>query len=199
MLKLTCPPRTSRRKALEWAAGQSAWIEQQIARACPREPFVHNTRVPIAGEDVRLIWDANASRAPQFAQGELRCGGPEAGFARRIENFLKRLALETMSSEVAEFSLKAAANVKAVSIGDAMTRWGSCSSGQRIRLNWRLILAPPEARRYVVAHEVAHLIHLNHGPEFKALEAELFGGDVATTRATLTRIGTRLRGIGRGS
>ena len=59
-----------------------------------------------------------------------------------------------------------------------------------------LILAPPAARRYVVAHEVAHLKHLDHGPAFKALERELFGGDVAAANSILRSEGLRLRRIG---
>jgi predicted metal-dependent hydrolase len=84
-----------------------------------------------------------------------------------------------------------------VSVGDAGSRWGSCSSQGRIRLSWRLILAPPQVRRYVVAHEVAHLVHLNHGREFKALEARLLGPGVAEAKAALCRVGPRLRRIGR--
>ena len=64
-------------------------------------------------------------------------------------------------------------------------------------MSWRLILAPAEVRRYVAAHEVAHLVHLNHGPEFKALEARLFGTGVAEAKTALRRIGPRLRRIGR--
>jgi predicted metal-dependent hydrolase len=66
-------------------------------------------------------------------------------------------------------------------------------------LSWRLILAPPDVRRYVVAHEVAHLRHLNHGAEFKALEARLFGAGVAAAKAELRRLGPRLRRLGRRS
>ena len=73
-----------------------------------------------------------------------------------------------MSREVAEYAAAAGVGVRSVSVGDAGTRWGSCSSQGRIRLSWRLILAPPNVRRYVVAHEVAHLVHLDHGAEFKA-------------------------------
>ena len=58
-----------------------------------------------------------------------------------------------------------------------------------IRYSWRLILAPPDARRYVVAHEVAHRVHMDHGPQFKALERELFGGDVAAARPIAARSG----------
>jgi len=63
-------------------------------------------------------------------------------------------------------------------------------------MSWRLILAPLEVRRYVAAHEVAHLVHLNHGPEFKALEVSLFGPDVSLAKAQLRSIGPRLRRIG---
>ena len=87
--------------------------------------------------------------------------------------------------------------LRAVAVGDADTRWGSCSSSGRIRYSWRLILAPPEVRRYVVAHEVAHLVHMDHGPKFKALERELFEGDADAARLLLRRIGSRLKRIGR--
>jgi hypothetical protein len=133
-----------------------------------------------------------------IAGGELRCGGPETGLARRIELFLKKRALDIMSREVAEFAEMAGVVARSVSVGDAGSRWGSCSSQGRIRLSWRLILAPSPVRRFVVAHEVAHLAHLDHGPEFKALEARLFGPGLAQAKASLRRLGPRLRRVGRG-
>jgi hypothetical protein len=129
----------------------------------------------------------------------LRCGGPLSGFARRIETFLKRHALNVMSGEASEYAAKGDLTIRSVSVGDAGSRWGSCSSQGRIRLSWRLILAPPNVRRYVVAHEVAHLQHLNHGPEFKALEARLFGPGLSVAKAELRRLGPRLRRLGRRS
>jgi len=102
-----------------------------------------------------------------------------------------------MSRDIAEFSAAAGAVPASITIGDAATRWGSCSSRGRIRMSWRLILAPAEVRRYVAAHEVAHLVHLNHGPEFKALEARLFGTGVAQAKSALRRLGPRLRSVGR--
>jgi predicted metal-dependent hydrolase len=197
IFRLTCPARTSRRAALAWALDQREWIAAQLARSRPAEPFDAGAVVPVEGIDRRIAWSPGRPRTVSLSDGELRCGGPEAGLERRIETFLRSYALKLMSAEVAEFAAAAGVRATSVKVGDAATRWGSCSSRGAIRLNWRLILAPPAARQYVVAHEVAHLVHLNHGPEFKALEARLFGPGIAEAKAILRREGPRLRRIGR--
>jgi predicted metal-dependent hydrolase len=196
-LKLTCPSRTSRRSALAWALDQRDWIEAQLARAEPAEPFEDGATIPLEGEPVRIEWNMSAPRSPVLGDGVLRVGGPASALGRRVELFLKRRALDVMSREVAEFALAASATAASVSVGDAGTRWGSCSSQGTIRLSWRLILAPSAVRRYVVAHEVAHLVHLDHSARFKALEARLYGPGVAEAKAALRRVGPRLRRIGR--
>jgi predicted metal-dependent hydrolase len=197
VLRLTCPWRTSRRVALAWALDQRDWIDAQLARTEPPEPFIREALIPLEGNDVRIAWREDWPRAAALIEGELRCGGPEAAVSRRVEAFVKARAREVMSRDVAEFAAAAGATPRSVCVGDASTRWGSCSSEGRIRLSWRLILAPPAVRRYVAAHEVAHLVHLDHGPKFKALEARLFGTGVAQAKAALRRVGPRLRRIGR--
>jgi predicted metal-dependent hydrolase len=197
-LKLTCPMRTSRRAALAWALDQRQWIEAQLARALPAEPFEAGAVIPVEGVDTLIVWSEREPRTPRLMNGELRCGGPPAGLARRVEAVLKRQAIAVMSREVAEYAATAGAAATSVSLGDAGTRWGSCSSQGKIRLSWRLILAPPQVRRYVVAHEVAHLKHLNHAADFKALEARLFGPGLAEAKAALRKVGPRLRRLGRG-
>ena len=197
LLKLTCPVRTSRRSALAWALDQRDWIETQLARALPAEPFEPGAVIPLDGRQVTLRWEEGEPRAPRLVGTVLCCGGPRSGFERRIAAFVKRLALDTMAGEADHYAARAGVGITSVSIGDAGTRWGSCSSQGRIRLSWRLILAPPESRRYVVAHEVAHLVHLDHGPRFKALEAALFGPGLAAARSALRREGPRLRRFGR--
>lgn len=196
-LKLTCPWRTSRRTALAWALDQRDWIDAQLARAHPPEPFVPGSTIPLEGAEVRIAWREDWPRTPRLVDAELRCGGPQAGLERRIESFLKRRARDTISRDVGEFAAAAGVSARSVTIGDASSRWGSCSSQRRIRMSWRLILAPTHVRRFVAAHEVAHLLHLNHGPEFKALEARLFGPGLADAKSSLRRIGPRLRRLGR--
>ena len=198
ILKLTCPARISRHKALAWAADQKDWVDAQLAKALPANPFAPGSLIPIEGREVRIEWDAAEPRTPRLDDHGLRCGGPIEGLAKRVETFLKRRAVDLLSLETAEFAAAAGVTPKSVSVGDADTRWGSCSASGRIRYSWRLILAPPPARRFVVAHEVAHLIHLNHGRDFTALERRLFGPGLAEAQALLRRVGPRLKRVGRG-
>lgn len=196
-LTLTCPWRTSRKSALAWAVEQADWIEAQIARAGAGCPLAPGVTIPLEGEELTILWDEATPRRIFIEGAALHCGGRRDGLARRIETFLKSRALDVMSAEVAEFAERAGVNARSVRIGDAKSRWGSCSSDGRIRLSWRLILAPREVRRFVVAHEVAHLRHLDHGPAFKALEAALVGPGLVQARAALGRLGPRLRRVGR--
>ncbi|MBA3576637.1 MAG: DUF45 domain-containing protein [Sphingomonas sp.] len=198
LLKLTHPVGIRASAALSWAAAQSCWVNEQLRNTLPPEPLIPGATIPIEGEEIELCWAPAEGRVPALAAGTLVCGGPREAFPRRIEQFLKRRAVETLSSETAEISGRSGCRATSVTVGDARTRWGSCSSSGRIRYNWRLILASPEARRFVVAHEVAHLRHLDHGARFKALERELFSGDIRAAEALLRSSGPRLRRIGLG-
>jgi predicted metal-dependent hydrolase len=60
-----------------------------------------------------------------------------------------------------------------VAVKDTKSRWGSCASNRNLGFSWRLVMAPPHVQDYVAAHEVAHLRHMNHGPRFWSLVAEL--------------------------
>ena len=197
LLLLTCPPRSNRRAALNWAASQRDWVLARLAEAEPSRPLLPGTIIPLGGEDVRLAWVEGGPRLPDLHHGVLTCGGPQEGFSRRIESWLRRRARDLLSADTAEASRRAGVTVRRVSIGDVGSRWGSCSASGSIRYNWRLVLAPAQVRRWVVAHEVAHRVHMNHGPAFKALELKLFDGDAEAARLLLRRLGPGLRRIGR--
>ena len=196
-LMLTVPPRTSRRAALAWAAEQQRWVEAQLARQPHPLPFEPGVTIPLDGEEVLLSWIEGATRTVVHAPGALSCGGPRESFATRIEAWLRRRARDTLSAETRAVAEAAGVTVSAVSVGDADSRWGSCSATGAIRFSWRLILAPPHVRRFVVSHEVAHRLHMDHGPRFKAAEAALYGGPVAPARLLLRRLSPVLRRVGR--
>jgi predicted metal-dependent hydrolase len=196
-LVLTFPRRMSRRTALDWAEGQRAWVEGQLALVRPGEPFIPGAAIPFEGRMIWLQWHGGLPRNPELIGDVLRCGGPAAAFGSRIGRFLLREARRRLSEATADMARLAGVSVKSVAVGDASSRWGSCSARGSLRYNWRLILAPPHLLNWVVAHEVAHRRHMDHGPAFKALEAQLYGGDVAAARAELRALGPRLKRIGR--
>lgn len=199
LLRLTVPRRVSRRAALQWAQGQAEWVEAQLARIEPGEPFSPGATIPFDGESLLLHWDETAPRAPALSESTLTIGGPRDRFAERVQRWLRDEARRRLTEETRTIATGGDIAGGPVAVGDANTRWGSCSASGAIRYNWRLVLAPSHVRRFVVAHEVAHRVHLNHGPGFHALEARLYGGDVSSARSELRRLGPRLKRVGRGN
>lgn len=193
---LTVPRRVSRRRALAWASEHRQWIERQLAGIPESRSFAPGETVPVFGEPYLIDWEATRPRKIRLEAGRLVCGGPLDGLDRRILRWLKAEALALLTGETREYAGKVEARLVSVGIGDPVSRWGSCSARGAIRYSWRLLLAPEFVRRATVAHEVAHLVHLNHGPDFHALVAEIFGADPRPARAWLKREGAALHRIG---
>ena len=193
---LTVPRRVSRRRALAWAGEHRQWIERALADIPASSPFAPGETVPLYGEPWLIDWEASRPRKIALDGGRLLCGGPLDGLERRILRWLKAEALTVLTRETRDYAAKVDGRLTRVGIGDPVSRWGSCSGTGAIRYSWRLILAPEFVRRATVAHEVAHLVHLNHGPAFHALVAEIFGEDPRPARVWLKREGAALHRIG---
>jgi predicted metal-dependent hydrolase len=198
VLKLTVPWRTPLRSALDWAGEQREWVERQLAHAPAARPFVDGTVIPFEGGALRLVHGTDARRGATRVGDELHVGGPADSLARSVLRWLQAQARARLSEETARVAAQAGVTIRSVRVGDPVSRWGSCSSSGTIAYSWRLILAPPDVLRFVVAHEVAHRLHMDHGPAFKAAEERLFGGPVAEPRSELRRLGPSLRAVGRG-
>jgi predicted metal-dependent hydrolase len=167
---LTMPPRGSLKQAREFAQKHGGWIAARLDRIPEPTPFAHGTLLPLRGVDHRIEHRAGARGTVWIEEdGDQRmlCVAGEAPHvARRVRDFLKREA----KSDLEAASRRAAATlgiaVKRVSIRDQSSRWGSCSTTGVLSYSWRLILAPPFVLDYLAAHEVAHLIEMNHSRAF---------------------------------
>ena len=194
---LTFPHRVSQRKAIEWAAKQRPWIEAALAKVPAEVPFAPGGELPIEGIVHRIDWEPGRSRLVKVEPGRIIVGGPAETLEPRLIRWLKRYAGLVLERETHEFAAEAGVSVSRVGIGDPMSRWGSCSSSGAIRYSWRLILARAWVRRATVAHEVAHRVHMNHGPQFHALVEALLRADPKPARDWLRRNGAALHRIGR--
>lgn len=191
-LRLTVPRRASERAAIKWAAEQQAWLADQIGKAIKPLLVGPGTTIPFRGIERRIDWSPAAPRAVRLGESAIGVGGPAEGVGRRIERWLKGEALTLMERESRDIAGAAGLSVGRVGVGDPRSRWGSCTAGGDLRYSWRLVMAPDHVRRATVAHEVAHLRHMDHGPAFHALVERLHDGDVAAARGWLRREGRAL-------
>jgi predicted metal-dependent hydrolase len=151
------------------------WIRRRLA-APRRQPFVWEagTTLPWLGQSVTL-----ALRVGEHSV-QLSCGLLEVGLAdgasvrERVLAWIREQALALFRERVVALSRVLDLTVAGVGLSNAKTRWGSCSAGGRILLNWRLMLLPPRLVDYVVAHELAHRRELNHSVRFWNVVATLY-------------------------
>lgn len=195
-VRLTLPRRASLRSAYAWVEGQRAWVEAQLEGLSPNTPLTPGMTLEVGGSSLTLVHDSEI-RTIRRDGALLRVGGRPDMFEARVLRWLKAEAQRVLDEETRLVALAAGVTVARVSVGDTRSRWGSCSASGDIRYSWRLILAPSFVRRSTVAHEVAHRVHMNHGPAFKRLEQELLGESPSAARAWLRTHGASLHKYGR--
>jgi predicted metal-dependent hydrolase len=194
---LTIPRWVSRRKAVKWAGEHRQWVEDELAKIPPRVTIGDGSTISYRGMAHRIVWTEARPRTVSVEQDRLLIGGPAESLEARLIRWMKAEARALLAAETREYASRAGVSVARVGIGDPVSRWGSCSHSGTIRYSWRLIMAPDWVRRATVAHEVAHRVHMNHGPEFHALVERLFGEDPAPARSWLRREGASLHHLGR--
>jgi predicted metal-dependent hydrolase len=182
---LTMPARASMREAREFAERHAAWIAARLNRLPDTIPFAHGAVVPLRGIDHALahrpgargtVWIERRGGlllAPGEAEFALCVAGGAEHMHRRVQDFLKREARSDLEAAVARHARALGLAPRSVGLRDPASRWGSCSSSGSLNFSWRLILAPAFVLDYLAAHEVAHLVHLDHSPRFWAVTRSL--------------------------
>lgn len=176
-LLITLPGHARLGEAIAFARTQADWIEASFARAGTGIVIAPDALIPYRGTQHRISWDRSHGRSITTGPAVIRLGGEAELIEARLTRWLKTEAKRLCAADLAEYCARAAIAVPALAISNAARRWGSCSAGGMIRINWRLVMAPDSVRRSVVAHEVAHLRHMNHSPDFYAWLDHLFEGD----------------------
>lgn len=192
-LRLTLPRRASERQAVAWAREQGAWIAAQADRG--KGPIVigPGVHLPLFGHEREICWDLALPRRVTDTGTQLWLGGPAETIGPRLARWLKSQAQQLLDAESRAMAMAHGLTVTSVGVADPRSRWGSCAADGRLRYSWRLILAPDHVRRATVAHEVAHRVHMHHGPEFHALVDEINGESVDAARSWLRAHGRDLQ------
>ena len=197
---LTIPPRGSLKEARDFAQKHGAWIAARLKRLPQATPFVAGEVVPLRGVPHRIVHRPRARGTVWTEQDDagerLICvAGEPPHHNRRIGDFLKRVAQRELDAASRRYAKELDVAIKRISVRDQSSRWGSCSNSGVLSFSWRLILAPPFVLDYLAAHEVAHLVELNHSPKFWRLLKRL-NPDCERAKAWLDTHGTDLHRYG---
>ena len=191
-LRLSLPARANLKRALGWAQGHEDWVRAQMAVTPAVTLLGDGATFPLEGREVRICWIAGATRTIRLEGDRLILGGAAESVGARVLRWLRTRAKAVLEAETLAMAQDHGLIVASVGTGDTRSRWGSCTSTGAIRYSWRLILAPAWVRRSTVAHELAHLLHMDHSPAFHAAHARIYGEDPRPARAWLKAHGAGL-------
>ena len=180
---VTAPNRMSKKVLLQIIDKKRRWILEKVhfnthvRKAAPRRSYVTGEQVAYLGRNYRLEVLDSQDDVVRLKAGRLLVPAPTSLSAsrrsllvrQRLVNWYKDKCAAHVLAHVQHLSPKLGAEPSRIEIRDYKSRWGTCNRHGVVRINWRLIVAPSSILEYVVAHEVCHLVHLNHSPDFWAL------------------------------
>lgn len=191
-VRITLPTWGRTAEALDFAQRRAGWLAGQLAAVPEQTVLGHGSALAYLGEARTIHHDPAAPRRVRVSEDHFHVGGPVESLAPRLTRWLQGEAKRLLAEDLAHYCAVAAQPVPRLMLSSARRRWGSCAHDGTIRINWRLIMAPCFVRRSVVAHEVAHLVHFDHSPDFHAFLDEIFEGDIRAANRWLKREGRQL-------
>jgi predicted metal-dependent hydrolase len=174
---LTMPLRGSVREAKAFAERNGGWIAARLKRLPQAIAFADGLVLPLRDVPHRIVHRPGVRGTVWIETGgdmPLICvaGNPEH-LPRRLRDFLKRAARRDLDAASRRYAALLGVAVKRVAVRDQTSRWGSCTADGTLSYSWRLILSPPHVLDYLAAHEVAHLVEMNHSRRFWRVVARL--------------------------
>ena len=197
-LRVTVPPGLARGEVERFLDRHRDWLEARLAKVPDRPQVRPGIRLPYRGKPHLVVHEPGRRGTVSIGEIDgapaLIVHGEITHLPRRLADFLKREAKREIEPLVAKHSAAVGRPAKAVRYKDTSSRWGSCTSEGTLSFSWRIMMAPPTVIDYLVAHEVAHLKEMNHGPKFWKLCGELCPR-TEEARAWLKRNGHALQAI----
>ena len=192
---VTLPPRAAHAAGRALVLDHAGWLAERLARLPAPRRLQDGAEILVGGVPHRITHRPGARGVAWLDGATLHVTGTPEFLARRVLDFLRAEARRRVAARAAEKAAQAGLRLRRVVVKDTRSRWGSCTADGTVMICWRLVMAPDPVQDYVVAHEVAHLRHMNHGAQFWALVETLTPHRVASVRwlvehgAGLMRVG----------
>ena len=191
---LTLPPHGSAAAARAFAIRHAGWISEKLGALEPGIAFTPGAAVPFRGR-VHTIEHRPGLRRRAWIEGDeppvLCVSGLLAAVSETVATFFRHEARSDLAEATHRHALSVGRPVRGLTLRDTRSRWGSCTARGTLNFSWRLVLAPPHVLDYLAAHEVCHLVHMNHGAAFWAL-LERLAPRTAEAERWLKQNGARL-------
>ena len=198
-LRITVPPGVAKHEVEEFLFRHQGWLEERLAKLPDRPELRPGAKLPVMGVPHLIRHEpgrrGTVERIKMNSVAVLIVHGDRAHLKRRLADHLKREAKRQIEPLVKKHTGTVGRPAKSIRFRDTTSRWGSCTSDGALSFSWRIMMAPPAVIDYLVAHEVAHLREMNHGPKFWALCKKLCPR-TDEAKAWLKRNGPALQAIG---
>ncbi len=178
-LRIGAPHRIAQTEIKAFVQGHADWVLKKLGELAhatrPRHLTIKDgARLPLLDSDAEVRVLPGANRVRWVANVLVLEARPEADLAQLAVRALQKRALTHFAGRLAHFTGQLDLALPKLALSSAHTRWGSCSRHGGIRVNWRLIHMPTHLGDYVVAHEVAHLLEMNHSARFWRVVSSLY-------------------------
>ena len=188
-VSLTLPQFVGLRAAKKFTERQEGWLRSALAKRPQQQNLTYGKMIPFEGKP--LLIRPSVQRSVQITETAVSVPGKPETVGAKLAGFLKVRARERLALASEEYAAKLGKHVSRITLRDTRSRWGSCTEAGNLMFSWRLIMAPPEVLRYVAAHEVAHLVEMNHSKAFWQV-VEGLDSDYEDSRRWLRSEGTGL-------
>jgi len=170
---LTIPHLHLRKEALHFLDKSRGWIEKHLPDHDQLITLTPGSTIQYLGEQVKLLHQTHTRKSVWEATEQLTIFSPPDAFEKVLLSHFKK-KLRSIVTELVETHIKALnVTYNKLYIRDSRSNWGCCSHQKNLSFSWRLIYTPVEVIDYLVAHEVSHLIEMNHSKKFWALVNEI--------------------------
>jgi len=178
-LRVASPARTRLGEIEAFVHEHGSWVVQKLnelaSSSGPRHINIKDgARLPLLDTDIEVRVLPGANRIRWIGNALVLEARPDADLTALARRGLQKRALEHFTLALDRYTAQLGLAAPKLGLSSARTRWGSCSSESGIRINWRLIHMPAHLSDYVIAHEVAHLLEMNHSPRFWAVVTSLY-------------------------
>lgn len=184
---LTIPYRCTLSRADEFLREKKNWLLDEIEMLPARVALTYDMTLPILGKQTKIIPSTRRSRMKHI----LPILATPAQCEDTVKRILKHRLMEYIIPRAERYADLVGKDIKRIRLVETTSRFASCSPNGVLSFSWRLVFAPRLVIDYVIAHEVAHLRELHHGPKFWDLVEEICPG-YERQRSWLKREGLQL-------